>query len=87
MATHVKCSFCFKIQDQVQVIAGPNVFICQDRVVLCTEAFKDESDDPRIHGGDRGNRPTSLRGHLAPRHSALVLRLRLGTEVLIAGRH
>ena len=30
--------------------AGPNVFICEDRVVLCTEAVKDESDDPRIHG-------------------------------------
>ncbi len=52
------------------MIAGPNVFIYQDRVVICTEAFKDESDDPTIrrsgdpgsddptiHGSDRGNRP------------------------------
>ena len=54
------------------MIAGPNVFIYQDRVVICTEAFKDESDDPTIrrsedptiHGSDRGNRPTSLRAIL-----------------------
>ena len=44
-----ECSFCFKTQDQVRLIAGPNVFICEDCVALCTEAFKDESGDPRIH--------------------------------------
>jgi hypothetical protein len=34
------------------MIAGPNVFIYQDRVVICTEAFKDESDDPTIRRSD-----------------------------------
>jgi hypothetical protein len=30
-------------------LPGPNVFIREDCVGLCTEAFKDDSDDPRIH--------------------------------------
>ena len=41
----VKCSFCFTTQDHVRLIAAPmgtNMFICQDCVVFCTEAFKDE---------------------------------------------
>lgn len=48
-----KCSFCFKTQDQVRFIAGPNVVICEECIALCTEAFKDESDDPRIHRATR----------------------------------
>ena len=42
-------SFADPTQDQVRLIAGPNVFTFEDCVALCTEGFKDEPDDPRIH--------------------------------------
>jgi ATP-dependent Clp protease ATP-binding subunit ClpX len=39
----LSCSFCSKSQDEVQkLIAGPNVFICDECVELCTEIIRDE---------------------------------------------
>ena len=45
----LKCSFCGKTQDQVRrLIAGPNVYICDECVGLCgeilEEVFEDEDD-------------------------------------------
>ena len=41
----VYCSFCGKSQDRVQrIIAGPNVYICNECVQLCNDIL-DESDD------------------------------------------
>lgn len=41
----VKCSFCGKTQDQVKrIIAGPNVYICDECVELCKEIVDDEID-------------------------------------------
>lgn len=50
MARHdgydLKCSFCGKKQDQVKkLIAGPNVYICDECVDLCADIIDDEYDD------------------------------------------
>ncbi len=39
----IRCSFCGKRQEQVnRIIAGPNVFICNECVELCSGIIKDE---------------------------------------------
>ena len=39
----LRCSFCGKPQDQVQrLIAGPNVFICDECIELCQEIIEEE---------------------------------------------
>ncbi len=41
----MKCSFCGKPQDQVKrLIAGPNVYICDECVELCSEIVEEEQD-------------------------------------------
>ena len=47
MAKHddsrLKCSFCGKTQDQVKkLIAGPEVYICDECVELCNEILDEE---------------------------------------------
>jgi len=40
------CSFCGKSQQEVtKLIAGPNVFVCDECVELCNEIIKDEIDE------------------------------------------
>ena len=40
----VRCSFCGKTQDQVKkLIAGPNVYICDECVALCNEIIAEEN--------------------------------------------
>ncbi|MGV8146210.1 MAG: ATP-dependent Clp protease ATP-binding subunit ClpX [Alkaliphilus sp.] len=40
---HLKCSFCGKTQEQVKrLIAGPNVYICDECIELCQEIILDE---------------------------------------------
>ena len=39
----LRCSFCGKPQDQVRrLIAGPNVYICNECIELCTEIIEEE---------------------------------------------
>ena len=39
----LKCSFCGKTQDQVKkLIAGPEVYICDECVELCNEILEEE---------------------------------------------
>lgn len=39
----LRCSFCGKPQDQVRrLIAGPNVFICDECIELCQEIIDEE---------------------------------------------
>lgn len=39
----LRCSFCHKPQDQVRkLIAGPNVYICDECIDLCSEIIEDE---------------------------------------------
>lgn len=41
-----RCSFCGKTQDQVRkLIAGPEVYICDECIGLCNEIISDEVDD------------------------------------------
>lgn len=42
----LRCSFCGKSQDQVKrLIAGPNVYICDECVELCQEIIKEEFEE------------------------------------------
>ena len=39
----LKCSFCNKSQEQVRkLIAGPNVYICDECIEICSEIIQDE---------------------------------------------
>jgi ATP-dependent Clp protease ATP-binding subunit ClpX len=43
----VACSFCGKSQTAVKkIIAGPNVFICNECIDLCNEIIIEESAEP-----------------------------------------
>lgn len=47
MAVKSKCSFCHKDQDQVhRLIAGPNVFICDECVRLCVAILWEDVELP-----------------------------------------
>ena len=50
----LKCSFCGKTQDQVKkLIAGPEVYICDECVELCNEILDEEfleSKDKEVEG-------------------------------------
>jgi ATP-dependent Clp protease ATP-binding subunit ClpX len=55
----LKCSFCGKPQDQVRrLVAGPNVYICDECIELCQDIIKEEFEE-MISGGGFGD-PTSL---------------------------
>ena len=42
----LRCSFCNKTQDQVRkLIAGPNVFICDECIDICAEIIEEEFSD------------------------------------------
>ncbi|KAI4453249.1 atp-dependent clp protease atp-binding subunit clpx-like mitochondrial-related [Holotrichia oblita] len=42
----LRCSFCNKTQDQVRkLIAGPNVYICDECIDICSEIIEEEFDD------------------------------------------
>ncbi len=44
---HLKCSFCGKSQRQVRkLIAGPNVYICDECIELCNDIVEDELAEP-----------------------------------------
>lgn len=52
----LKCSFCGKLQDQVErLIAGPEVFICNECVELCQEIIREElANKYEGYGGAKG---------------------------------
>ena len=42
----LKCSFCGKNQEQVRrLIAGPDVYICDECIELCSEIIEEEFDE------------------------------------------
>ncbi|MGM0501784.1 MAG: ATP-dependent Clp protease ATP-binding subunit ClpX [Bacillota bacterium] len=42
----LKCSFCGKVQDQVQkLVAGPGVYICDECIELCNEIIEEELNE------------------------------------------
>ena len=61
-----RCSFCNKTQDQVRkLIAGPNAFICDECIGICseiiTEEFEEEED---IAEGIRLMKPKEIKAFL-----------------------
>jgi hypothetical protein len=59
-----RCSFCGKDQDQVgRLIAGPEVFICDECVRLCNEIIADPPSGP-VATGTRGPKRSSWRDRL-----------------------
>ena len=62
------CSFCGKNQNEVQkLIAGPNVFICDECIELCNEIVQDESADQAQDLADDKSvslKPMEIKAHL-----------------------
>lgn len=47
------CSFCGKMQDEVtRMVAGPDVFICDECIELCSRIMKEENDKTSTLQGD-----------------------------------
>lgn len=45
----LRCSFCNKTQDQVRkLIAGPNVYICDECIEICSEIIEEEFEEAEI---------------------------------------
>lgn len=58
----VKCSFCGKSQDQVKrIIAGPNVYICDECIELCQEIIVEEFDQEMDIELDHLPKPTEIK--------------------------
>ncbi|WP_457574888.1 ATP-dependent Clp protease ATP-binding subunit ClpX [Desulfolithobacter sp.] len=61
------CSFCGKSQDEVgKLIAGPNVYICDECIELCNEIVRDATDD-EDQGGEAAARvlkPKEIKAYL-----------------------
>ncbi|MDY4140621.1 MAG: ATP-dependent Clp protease ATP-binding subunit ClpX [Eubacteriales bacterium] len=54
-----RCSFCGKTQDQVRrLVAGPNVFICNECILLCQEIISDDLPLMPEKGGTMESLPT-----------------------------
>ena len=55
----LKCSFCGKAQDEVKrLVAGPNVYICNDCIELCIDILREEEEEyareKRTYGNAQG---------------------------------
>ncbi len=49
----IRCSFCGKTQGEVkQLIAGPNIFICNECVELCNEIIREDQEKERFRFGE-----------------------------------
>lgn len=58
--SRLKCSFCGKSQDQVKkLIAGPEVYICDECVELCNEILDEEFFENKEKDGEKSNDITS----------------------------
>ena len=54
----LKCSFCGKSQDQVKkLIAGPEVYICDECVELCNQILDEEFFEGKEKEGEQGEKP------------------------------
>lgn len=59
------CSFCGKSQHEVKkLIAGPNVFICNECVELCTDIIKEEDKDTIKRSGEGIPKPVEIKEFL-----------------------
>ena len=65
MANHdeqqpIRCSFCGKREGQVQMIAGPGVYICGDCVAACSELLQDQGRHHFQPQGSLADLPTPM---------------------------
>ncbi|MDR1663749.1 MAG: ATP-dependent Clp protease ATP-binding subunit ClpX [Clostridiales bacterium] len=62
----VRCSFCGKTQDEVvKIIAGPNVYICDECVDLCSDILEEgEVETPQFDDTFRLPKPKDIRAFL-----------------------
>ncbi|HET6519800.1 MAG TPA: ClpX C4-type zinc finger protein, partial [Geminicoccaceae bacterium] len=59
------CSFCGKSQHDVKkLIAGPNVFVCNECVELCADIIKEEDKKTRRSSSPSVMTPTEIKGVL-----------------------
>lgn len=60
------CSFCGKSQHEVRkLIAGPNVFVCNECVELCMDIIREEDKSQLVRGDDEGvPSPSEIKGFL-----------------------
>jgi ATP-dependent Clp protease ATP-binding subunit ClpX len=59
------CSFCGKSQHEVRkLIAGPNVFICNECVELCMDIIREEDKSQLVKTGDGVPTPSEIRAVL-----------------------
>ena len=59
------CSFCGKSQHEVRkLIAGPNVFICNECVELCTDIIREEDKSSIVRTGEGIPTPSEIKGVL-----------------------
>lgn len=61
----LRCSFCGKPQDQVKrLIAGPNVYICDECIELCQEIIEEEFEDTFEYETDELPKPVDIKDTL-----------------------
>ncbi len=59
------CSFCGKSQHEVRkLIAGPNVFICNECVELCMDIIQEEDKSNLVSSDDKVPTPSEIKGFL-----------------------
>lgn len=65
-AVSCSCSFCGKNQDEVsKLVAGPNVYICDECIDLCNEIVLDSAEgDEESRGPGKVLKPKEIREHL-----------------------
>lgn len=62
---NVRCSFCNKTQDQVRkIIAGPDVYICDECIDICAEIIEEEYDDIEVDNGINLLKPREIKEFL-----------------------
>lgn len=58
----LRCSFCGKPQEQVRrLIAGPNVYICDECIELCQEIIDEEFEDSFEYGLEEVPKPAKIK--------------------------
>lgn len=61
----LRCSFCNKSQDQVRkLISGPNVFICDECIEICSEIIEEEFDEIETESGINLLKPVEIKDFL-----------------------
>ena len=61
----LRCSFCNKTQDQVRkLIAGPNVYICDECIEVCSEIIEEEFDEYETQGNINLLKPKEIKEFL-----------------------